>query len=138
MSGEFKQVETIKKILGDYHTIAVVGLSDKPDRPSYFVASYLQNQGYRIIPVNPRLTEVLGEKAYPDLASVPFEIDIVDIFRKSEDIPPIVDAAIEVGAKAIWMQEGVISEKSAQKAMNEGLDVVMDLCMLKEHRKHVV
>lgn len=138
MSDEFTRIETVKKILEDYHTIAVVGISDKPERPSFRVASYLQDRGYRIVPVNPRLTEVLGEEAYPDLLSIPFEIDVVDIFRKSENVPPIVDSAIEKGARAVWMQEGVINEESALKAKKTGLDVIMDLCMLKEHQKHVV
>lgn len=138
MSDEFTRIETVKKILEEYSTIAVVGISDKPERPSFRVASYLQAQGYRIVPVNPRLTEVLGEEAYPDLLSIPFEIDVVDIFRRSEDVPPIVDAAIEKGARAVWMQEEVISEESALKAKETGLDVIMDLCMLKEHKKHVV
>lgn len=138
MSDEFTRIETVKKILEEYRTIAIVGISDKPERPSFRVASYLQAQGYRIVPVNPRLTEVLGEEAYPDLLSIPFEIDVVDIFRRSEDVPPIVDAAIEKGARAVWMQEEVISEESALKAKETGLDVIMDLCMLKEHKKHVV
>ncbi len=138
MSDDFTRVETVRKILEEYRTIAVVGLSDKPERPSFRVASYLQAQGYRIVPVNPRLTEVLGEEAYPDLHSIPFEIDVVDIFRRSKDVPSIVDAAIEKGARAVWMQEEVISEESALKAKERGLDVIMDLCMLKEHQKHVV
>lgn len=138
MSGDFTGIETVKKILEEYRTIAVVGISDKPERPSFRVASYLQARGYRIVPVNPRLTEVLGEEAYPDLLSIPFEIDVVDIFRRSEDVPPIVDAAIEKGARAVWMQEEVISEESALKAKERGLDVIMDLCMLKEHQKYVV
>jgi predicted CoA-binding protein len=100
------------------------------------VASYLQSQGYRIVPVNPRISRVLGEDAYPDLVSIPFEIEIVDIFRRSEDVPPIVDAAIEKGARAVWMQQGVIDETVAEKAKAAGLDVVMDLCMLQEHEKH--
>lgn len=137
MSGDFTGIETVKKILEEYRTIAVVGISDKPERPSFRVASYLQARGYRIVPVNPRLTEVLGEEAYPDLLSIPFEIDVVDIFRRSEDVPPIVDAAIEKGARAVWMQEEVISEESALKAKERGLDVIMDLCMLKEHQKYV-
>jgi len=135
MNGEFQKTETVMKILRNYRTIAVVGISDKEDRPSFRVASYLQSQGYRIVPVNPRISTVLGEDAYPDLRSIPFEIDVVDIFRRSEDVPPIVDSAIEIGARAVWMQEGVISPESAGKARENGLDAVMDLCMLKEHRK---
>ena len=138
MSGNFQDIETVKKILRDYKTIAVVGISDKEDRPSFRVASYLQKQGYRIVPVNPGVSRVLGEDSYPDLGSIPFDIDVVDIFRKSEDVPPVVDSAIEKGARAVWLQEGVISEESALKAKEKGLDVVMDLCMLKEHLRHVV
>jgi len=136
MIEDFKHRDTVEKILGSCRIVAVVGISEKPDRPSFGVASYLQGQGYRIIPVNPRIENVLGVKAYPDLKSIPFEIDIVEIFRKSEEVAPIVDAAIAIKAKAIWMQEGVIDEESAKKAKRAGLDVVMDLCMLKEHKKY--
>ena len=132
----FQNPEIIEKIVKDFKTIAVVGLSDKPERPSYGVAKYLQDQGYRIIPVNPRVTEVLGEKAYPDLKSIPEKVEIVDIFRRSEDIPPIVDEAIEIGAKAVWLQEGIVNEEAGEKASESGLLVVMDRCMLKEHRIH--
>lgn len=135
MIADFKNKATVEKILGSYRIIAVVGISGKPDRPSFGVASYLQRQGYQIVPVNPKLASVLGEKAYPDLLSIPFEIDVVDIFRKSEEVAAVVDEAIAKEAKAVWMQEGVIDEKSAQKAKDRGLDVVMDMCMLKEHRK---
>ena len=134
--GHYQSTETVKKILRTYRTVAVVGLSDKPERPSYTVASYLQSQGYKIVPVNPRISRVLGEDAYPDLVSIPFGIEIVDIFRRSEDVPPIVDAAIEKGVRAVWMQQGVISETAAEKAKAAGLEVVMDLCMLQEHAKH--
>ena len=126
---------TIAELLTKSHTIAVVGLSSRRARPSYGVSEYMQAMGYRIIPVNPRETEVLGEKAYPDLDSVPEPIDIVDIFRRSEYVPEIVDAAIRVGAKAVWMQEDVIHEEAAAKARAAGLAVVMDRCILKEHRK---
>lgn len=125
----------IEKILRESRTIAVVGLSPKPDRPSYGVASYLQSQGYRIIPVNPTTNQVLGERSYPDLKSVPEKIDVVDIFRRSEDVPPVVDEAIQVGARVIWMQEGVVNEAAAAKAREAGLAVVMDRCMLREHRR---
>lgn len=135
--GHYQSTETVKKILRTYRTVAVVGLSDKPERPSYAVASYMQSQGYRVVPVNPRISRVLGEDAYPDLVSIPFEIEIVDIFRRSEDVPPIVDAAIEKGVRAVWMQEGVINEAAAEKAKTAGLEVVMDLCMLKEYGKHI-
>ena len=133
---DYQSAEIVKKILRVYRTVAVVGLSDKPERPSYGVASYLQSQGYRIVPVNPRISRVLGEDAYPDLVSIPFEIEIVDIFRRSEDIPPVVDDAIKKGVRAIWMQEGVVNETSAEMAVAAGLEVIMDLCMLKEHQKH--
>ncbi|MBV8729880.1 MAG: CoA-binding protein [Acidobacteriia bacterium] len=123
------------KILQSARTIAVVGLSGKRYRPSYGVAEYLKRSGYRIIPVNPEEAEVLGEKCYPDLDSVPGEIDVVDIFRRSEFVPEIVDAAIRKGAKAVWMQEGVIHEEAAQHAREAGLTVVMDRCILKDHRR---
>jgi predicted CoA-binding protein len=99
------------------------------------VAEYLQSRGYRIIPVNPHETEVLGEKAYPDLDSVPEKIDIVDIFRRPEFVPDVVEAAIRVGARVVWMQEGIVNEAAAQRARGAGLEVVMDRCILKEHRK---
>ena len=123
------------KILQSARTIAVVGLSGKRYRPSYGVAEYLKRSGYRIIPVNPEEAEVLGEKCYPDLDSVPGEIDVVDIFRRSEFVPEIVEAAIRKGAKAVWMQEGVIHEEAAQHAREAGLAVVMDRCILKDHRR---
>ena len=127
-------MSTVRDILTRYHTIAVVGLSSNEDRPSYRVASYLKEHGYRIIPVNPRETDVLGEKSYPDLSSVPEPIEVVDIFRRSEDVGPVVDEALQVGAKAVWMQEGIVNEEAAQKAQAAGLLVVMDRCMLKEHQ----
>jgi predicted CoA-binding protein len=123
------------EILQQSRTIAVVGLSSKRFRPSYGVTEYMQRAGYRIIPVNPEESEVLGEKSYPDLDSVPDEIDVVDIFRRSEFVPEVVEAAIRKGAKAIWMQEGVIHEEAARRAVEAGLDVVMDRCILKEHRR---
>ena len=124
---------TVTRILTDCRTIAVVGLSSNPARPSYRVASYMKSQGYRIIPVNPNETNVLGEPAYPSLAAVPGTIDLVDIFRKSEDVFPIVEDAIACGVNAIWMQEGVINEQAAVRAKESGLLVVMDRCWLKEH-----
>jgi len=126
---------SIAELLRDSHTIAVVGLSSRRARPSYGVSEYMQSAGYRIIPVNPRETEVLGEQAYPDLDSVPVHIDIVDIFRRPEFVPAIVEAAIRVGAKAVWMQEGVVHEDAALRAREAGLAVVMDRCILKEHRR---
>jgi predicted CoA-binding protein len=125
----------IASLLQSAHTIAVVGLSDKPWRASHGVSEYMQRVGYRIIPVNPELAEVLGERCYPDLEAVPDPIDIVNIFRRSELVPEIVEAAIRVGAKAVWMQEGVVNEEAAARARAAGLTVVMDRCLLKEHRK---
>jgi uncharacterized protein len=125
----------LSDILQQSHTIAVIGLSGKRFRPSYGVAEYMQRAGYRIIPVNPREPQVLGETSYPDLDSVPDPIDIVDIFRRSEFVPEIVEAAIRKGAKVIWMQEGVIHEDAARRAMSAGLTVVMDRCILKDHRR---
>ena len=126
---------SIERILRGGKVVAVVGLSNKPDRPSYRVASYLQGKGYRIIPVNPTITEVLGERSYPDLEAVPAKIDVVDVFRRSEDVPQVVEQALKVSARAIWMQEGVINEEAANSARQAGLDVVMDRCMLKEHQR---
>ena len=125
----------ISELLQNAHTIAVVGLSGKRFRPSYGVAEYMQRAGYRIIPVNPRETQVLGETCYPDLEAIPETIDIVDIFRRSEFVPEIVEAAIRKGAKAIWMQEGVIHEAAARRATEAGLSVIMDRCILKDHRR---
>jgi predicted CoA-binding protein len=124
-----------EKILNSSRTVAVVGLSSKPDRPSYKVASYLREQGYRIIPVNPTEKEILGGLCYPNLASIPESVDVVDIFRRSEEVPPIVEEAIKIGAKAVWMQEGVINEEAAARAREAGLMVVMDKCMRKELAK---
>ena len=128
-------MKQIAEILKTARTIAVVGLSPKRYRPSYGVAEYMQKAGYRIIPVNPHETEVLGEKCYPDIESVPEPIDIVDIFRRSEFVPEIVEAAIRKGAKVIWMQEGVVHDDAARRAQAAGLAVVMDRCILKDHRR---
>jgi uncharacterized protein len=125
----------ISELLHTSRTIAVVGISGKRYRPSYGVAEYMQHAGYRIIPVNPLETEVLGERAYPDLDSIPEAVDIVNIFRRSEFVPEIVEAAIRKGAKVIWMQEGVVHEEAAAKAEAAGLAVVMDRCILKDHRR---
>jgi len=127
----------LSDIFQQCHTIAVVGLSGKRFRPSYGVAEYMQRAGYRIIPVNPQEREVLGEPAYPDLESVPGPIDIVDIFRRSDFVPEIVEAAIRKGVKVVWMQEGVVHEDAAHRAMGAGLTVVMDRCILKDHRRLV-
>jgi uncharacterized protein len=128
--------DAIADILESYKTIAVVGLSSNPRRPSFGVAQYIQSVGYRIIPVNPNETEVLGEKCYPRLEDIPksHPIEIVDIFRRSEDIPPVVDSAITVGAKVIWMQQGIENLSAAAKARAAGLFVVEDACILIEHR----
>ncbi len=113
----------------------MVGLSSRRSRPSYGVSEYLQLKGYRIIPVNPNESEVLGEKAFSSLDDIPVHVDIVDIFRRSECVPEVVDAAIRIGAKGVWMQEGVVNDEAAGKARAAGLEVVMDRCILKEHRR---
>ena len=128
-------MKRIAEILGAARTIAVVGLSNRRYRPSHGVAEYLQRAGYRIIPVNPNVSEVLGEKCYATLDAVPEPIDIVDIFRRSDHVPEIVEAAIRKGAKTIWMQEGVVNEDAARRAESAGMTVVMDRCILKDHRR---
>ena len=127
--------QMMKDILLSAKTIASVGLSSNQEKESYWIVSYLKDQGYRIIPVNPTADEILGEKAYPDLESVPEKIDVVQVFRKPEDVPPVVDSAIKVGAKAVWMQEGIVNEEAAQNAREAGLQVVMDACMRVTHRR---
>jgi uncharacterized protein len=127
--------ETVARILDECHTIAVVGLSSSPSRPSHGVAAYMQRAGYRVVPVNPNETEVLGQKAFDALADVSFPIDLVDVFRRSEEAGTAVDQAIAVGAKAVWLQEGVNDREAAQRAIDAGLLVVMDRCWLKEHAK---
>jgi predicted CoA-binding protein len=127
--------QMMKDILLSAKTIASVGLSSNQQKESYWIVSYLKDQGYRIIPVNPTADEILGEKAYPDLESVPEKIDVVQVFRKPEDVPPVVDSAIKIGAKAVWMQEGIVNEEAAQKARQAGLQVVMDACMRVTHRR---
>jgi predicted CoA-binding protein len=127
----------ITDLLASSKTIAVVGLSSKKFRPSFGVAQYLQSAGYRIIPVNPNESSILGEKCYARLEDIPEKIDIVDIFRRSELVPEVVEGAIEIGARAVWMQEGVAEESSAERARRAGLFVVMDLCIAKElHKRH--
>lgn len=125
----------IRELLEKSRTIAVVGLSSKKFRPSYGVAEYMQTNGYRIIPVNPNESEILGEKAYARLEDIAGHIDIVDIFRRSEFVLPVVESAIRLGASAVWMQEGVVHEEAARKAREAGLTVVMDHCILKEHTR---
>ena len=127
--------DPITDLLKKAKTIAVVGLSDSPMRASHGVSAYMQSQGYRIIPVNPKIESALGEKAYPSLLDVPEKIDIVDIFRRPENVPPVVEQAIQLNVPAIWMQETVVHEESAKKARAAGIFVVMDLCILKEHRR---
>ena len=123
------------KLLTEAKTIAVVGLSGKRLRTSYGVSEYMRSAGYRIIPVNPHETEVFGEKSWPDLDAVPEHVDVVNIFRRSEFAGPVVDAAIRIGARGVWMQEGVLDEAAAARARAAGLIVVMDRCILKEHRR---
>lgn len=126
--------EMMRDILLSAKTVASVGLSSNPAKESHGIAAYLKGQGYRIIPVNPTTSEVLGEKAYPDLESVPEKIDVVQVFRRPEDVPPVVESAINVGAKVVWMQEGIVNEEAAAKAREAGLQVVMDACMRAAHR----
>ncbi len=126
-------MDIIEKILKETKIIAVVGLSANPARPSYSVARYLQSQGYKIIPVNPNEKEILGEKCYADLGSITQPVDCVDIFRRSEDVGPIVDQAIKINAKVVWMQDGIVNQEAAKKAEDAGLTVVMDKCMYREH-----
>ena len=128
-------IEKIGRILKENHAVAVVGLSANWYRPSYFAAKYLQDHGYKIIPVNPNYEEILGEKCYPSLLEIPEPVDVVQIFRKPEDVPPIVEQAIKIGAKVIWMQLGVINGEAARIAEDAGLDVVMDRCMNIEHAR---
>lgn len=124
----------IETILSKAKAIAVVGFSSKPERAGYYVPEYLQQQGYRIFPVNPNLTEALGGPAYADLIDIPYMVDTVLIFQRSENVPPFVDAAIEIGAKYVWMQEGISNAAAAEKARAAGLVVVEDACMMVEHR----
>lgn len=131
----YKNDMVIQRLLDQTQTIAVVGLSSDKMRAGYYVPAYLQRQGYRIIPVNPYLDQALGEKAYPVLLSVPEPVDLVLLFRRSEAVPPFVDQAIQIGAKAVWMQLGIINTAAAETARQAGLDVVMDACMLVEHRR---
>ena len=126
--------DPIRDLLQRAKTIAVVGLSDNPLRPSHGVSAYMQSQGYRIVPVNPSIAEAVGEKSYSSLLDVPEKIDVVNIFRRPEFVEEVVDQAIQLKAPAIWMQEGVINQPAAEKAQKAGIFVVMDLCILKEHR----
>jgi len=125
----------MKDLFNSIKTIAVVGLSDKPDRPSYVVADYLKRHGFKIIPVNPTIESTLGEKSYPSLDKIPEPIDVVDVFRQPQYVDEVMDAAIKIGAKVVWLQEGIVNQKAAQKGRAAGLTVVMDKCMRKEHKK---
>ena len=122
-----------EKILREYRRIAMVGASANPERDSYQVASYLMEHGYHVIPVNPNAQEILGKTSYPDLASIPEQVEVVNIFRRPEEVVPIVDEAIKIGAKVVWMQKGIINEEAAARAKDAGLLVVMDKCMHEEH-----
>ncbi len=128
-------IPSLRRILAESRTIAVVGLSQNWHRPSNFAAKYLKHHGYRIIPVNPAYDEVLGEKCYASLADIPEPVDVVDCFRRSEDIPPLADQAIAIGAKVLWLQLGVINLEAAERARAAGLDVVMDRCIKIEHAR---
>ncbi len=128
-------ISTLRRILRDCKTIAVVGLSAEWHRPSFFVAKYLQQHGYRIVPVNPRYSEVLGERCYPDLAAIDFPVDMVDVFRRSADVLPIAQQAIEIGARCLWQQIGVVNTEAAELARAAGLDTVMDRCVKIEHAR---
>jgi len=128
------QFDELRSILAAAKTIAVVGISDKTDRPGHAIPAYLQEQGYRIIPVNPRLSEVLGEQTYASLLEIPGPVDVVEIFRRAEDVPPVVEDAIAIGARVVWMQTGIVNEEAAARARAAGLSVVMDTCMGATHR----
>jgi predicted CoA-binding protein len=130
---EWQADGVVDRILQTSRTIAIVGLSPDPHRPSHGVARYLQRAGYRIIPVNPNIEEVLGERAYANLRDVPDHVDVVDVFRRSQFVAPIADDAIAINAKALWLQDGVIDEAAADRARAAGLDVVMDDCMMRRH-----
>jgi len=127
--------QMMEEILVSAKTIASVGLSGNEEKVSHWVGVYLQGEGYRVIPVNPMVDKILGEKSYPDLESIPEKIDVVQVFRRSEDVPPVVESAIKIGAKVVWMQEGIVNEEAAQMAREAGLQVVMDACMRASHRR---
>jgi len=133
--GEMGKTSQEENILKTSRTVAVVGLSPDEERPSFRVASYLKGQGYKVIPVNPRFAQILEETCYPNLTSIPEKVDVVDVFRRADEIPAIVEQAIRIGAKVVWMQEGVVNELAAARARGAGLMVVMDKCMRKEHLK---
>ena len=128
-------IESLRRILQDYRRVAIVGLSADWSRPSYFAAKYLLDHGYEVIPVNPKYEDILGQKCYPDLLSIPGQVDIVDLFQKTERIPPFVEDAIKIGAKVVWMQLGIIHDDAAARACEAGLEVVMDRCMKIEYAR---
>ena len=128
-------IRTLRRILHDYRRVAMVGLSADWYRPSNFAAKYLLDHGFEVIPVNPKYDEILGQKCYPDLASIPAPVDIVDLFQRAERVPPFVDQAIAIGTKVVWMQLGIVNEEAAQKARDAGLEVVMDRCMKIEYAR---
>ena len=128
-------INTLRRILNDYKRVAIVGLSADWSRPSNFVGKYLLEHGFEVIPVNPKYDEILGQKCYPDLARIPTPVDIVDLFQKPERITPFVDAAIDIGAKVVWMQLGIVHEEAAAKARTAGLEVVMDRCIKIEYAR---
>lgn len=129
----FQDTRTIRRLLAEAKTIAIVGLSTEKTKASNMVASYLQDEGFRVVPVHPKATEILGEKAYPDLASIPFPVDVVQVFRPASEVPGIVDQAIAIGAKAIWLQLRIVNIEAAERALAAGLTVVMDKCLKMEH-----
>lgn len=133
---KFMDPGIIRTVLATTRTVAIVGLSPKPERPSYFVGSYLQYEGYRVIPVNPRATEIFGEKAYPDLLSIPFPVDMVNVFRQPEECVEIAQQAVQIGAKTLWLQLRVINHEAAQIALDGGLTVIMDRCVKIEHGRY--
>jgi predicted CoA-binding protein len=135
MPSHYASPEEIQSILKETRTIAVVGLSNKPDRDSYRVAAYMQQQGYRILPVNPAVEEVLGEKAYASLEEIPEPIDLVNVFRRPEHVPPLIDSAIAIAARGIWLQLGIVSNASLAKARQAGLRTVQNRCLMVEHRR---
>ena len=132
----YQNPDVIRHLLHFAQNIAIVGLSDKPQRASNFVGSYLKSEGFNVIPVNPMKEEILGEKSYPDLKSVPYKIDIVDIFRRPQDCKDLVNEAIEVGAKAVWMQLSIVNREAAKLAVDHGLEVIMDRCVKMEHGRY--
>lgn len=128
-------INTLRRILTNYKRVAIVGLSADWSRPSNFVAKYLLEHDFEVIPVNPKYDEILGQKCYPDLTAIPTPVDIVDLFQRAERIPPFVDAAIDIGARVVWMQLGIVNEEAAEKARNAGLEVVMDRCIKIEYAR---